>query len=140
MILEPTLTLPEIEAVDSVLLIEDNEDVAYLIHFLLTREAFFVHTAADGRDAEDFISKSSPTDIVVMDLMLPYVNGFELITQIRESTLWRNVPVIVVSGKVTEQDIVRAIELGANDYVTKPYKPRELIARIKKLTARKGNK
>jgi two-component system, OmpR family, alkaline phosphatase synthesis response regulator PhoP len=135
--METTLTLPQIDAIDTALLIEDNDDVAYLIRFLLMREGYFVHTVSNGRDAEDYIAKMSPTDIVIMDLMLPYVNGFELITQVRESLLWRNVPIIVLSGKVNEQDIVRAFDLGANDYVTKPYKPQELAARIKRLTPRK---
>jgi DNA-binding response OmpR family regulator len=71
--------------------------------------------------------------------MLPYIDGFELLAGIRESAAWHEVPVIVVSGKVTERDIVRAIELGANDYVTKPYKPLELSARIKRWTEQ-GNK
>ena len=132
------LTLPEIEAVASALIVEDNEDIAYLIRYLLQREGFFVHTATNGRDAEEFIAESSPTDTVIMDLMLPYVDGFELITQIRENALWRDVPVIVLSGKVTEHDIVRAIELGANDYVTKPYKPQELVARIRRLMTQKS--
>lgn len=129
-------TLPVIKAVDSALLVEGNEDVAYLIRFLLMREGFAVHVATNGRDAENFISKSSPTDIVITDLMLPYINGFELITLIRENILWRDVPVIVLSGKVTEQYIMRSIELGANDYVSKPYRPQELIARIRRLTTR----
>ena len=62
------------------------------------REEFAVHVATNGRDAEDFISTSSPTDIVITNLMLPYVNGFELITLIRENPLWRNVPVIAVNA------------------------------------------
>jgi DNA-binding response OmpR family regulator len=76
-----------------------------------------------------------PTDIVIMDLMLPYVSGTELITRIRESRDWKDVPVVVLSGKVTERAIVNAFEIGANDYVTKPYNPQELRARIKRLLA-----
>jgi DNA-binding response OmpR family regulator len=135
-----TLTLPEIDALESALLIEDNEDVAYLVRFQLMREGYYVNAASNGREAQKFISKSAPTDIVIMDLMLPYVDGFELITQIREHPLWWHVPIIVLSAKVTEQDIVRAIELGANDYITKPYQPQELVARVKRLTTRSGKK
>lgn len=138
--MDTTLTLPHMEAIDTALLIEDNEDVAYLVRFLMMREGYFVNTVTNGREAEEFIAKMTPPDIVVMDLMLPYVNGFELITQIRESKLWRDVPIVVLSGKVNEQDIVRAFELGANDYVTKPYKPQELAARIKGLTRKSGRK
>lgn len=135
-----TLTLPQIDALESALLIEDHEDVAYLVRFQLMRDGYYVHTASNGREAQEFISESAPTDVVIMDLMLPYVDGFELITQIREHPLWWHVPIIVLSAKVTEQDIVRAFELGANDYITKPYQPQELVARVKRLTLRSGKK
>jgi len=129
------LTLPEIKSVYSALVIEDSEDISYLIRHLLEREGFAVHTVANGRDAAKFISESSPTDVIVTDLMLPYVDGFELISQVRESVQWRSVPVIVLSGKVTERDIVRAFDLGANDYLAKPYKPMEFLARVKRLAS-----
>jgi DNA-binding response OmpR family regulator len=127
------LTLPEVKSVYSALVIEDNEEISYLIRHLLEREGFAVHTVANGRDAAKFISESPPTDVIITDLMLPYVDGFELISQVRESSRWRSVPVIVLSGKVTERDIVRAFDLGANDYLAKPYKPMEFLARVKRL-------
>jgi len=127
------LTLPDIECLYSALLIEDCKDISYLLRHMLEREGFVVHVLHTGREAAAFIASSNPTDIVITDLMLPYVDGFELITQIREHALWRDVPVVVLSGKVTERDIVRAFELGANDYVLKPYKPLELLARIRRL-------
>lgn len=127
------LTLPEIECVRSALLVEDSEDISCLLRHMLERDGFAVHTVFSGLSAETYIRSSSPTDIVVTDLMLPYVDGFELITKIREHPLWHDVPVIVLSGKATERDIVRAFEVGANDYVTKPYKPLELLARIRRL-------
>lgn len=130
------LTLPEIECVRSALLVEDSEDISYLLRHMLEREGFAVHSAFSGRAAESYIKASSPTDIVLTDLMLPYIDGFELITRIREHPLWKDVPIIVLSGKATERDIVRAFEVGANDYVTKPYKPLELLARIRRLAVR----
>jgi DNA-binding response OmpR family regulator len=129
-------TLREVEAISTALLIEDNADVAYLLRFMLQRDGYAVHTLTNGRDAQQFVAESRPTDVVILDLMLPYIDGFELLAQIRESNAWRDVPVVVLSGKVTERDIVRAIELGANDYVTKPYKPLELSARIRRCTRR----
>ncbi len=129
------LTLPEIKSVYSALVIEDNEEISYLIRHLLEREGFAVHTVPNGRDAAKFISESPPTDIIVTDLMLPYVDGFELISQVRESVRWRCVPIIVLSGKVTEQDILRAFDLGANDYLAKPYKPMEFLARVRRLAS-----
>jgi DNA-binding response OmpR family regulator len=127
-------TLREVEAVNTALLIEDNADVAYLLQHMLQRDGFAVQTLANGRDAQKYIAESRPTDIVILDLMLPYIDGFELLVQIRESAEWYRVPVVVLSGKVSERDIVRAIELGADDYVTKPYKPLELSARIRRCT------
>lgn len=129
------LTLPSFEALATALVVDDNEDMVYLLQHLLSRDGFIVHTATNGRDARDFIANSMPTDIVIMDLMLPYVSGTELITRIRESRDWKDVPVVVLSGKVTERAIVHAFEIGANDYVTKPYNPQELRARIKRLLA-----
>lgn len=126
------LTLPAFTPLATALLIDDDEDIVYLLRLLLLRDGFIVHAATNGRDAREFIENSKPTDIVITDLMLPYVSGFELITQIRENRQWKNVPVIVLSGKVTERDAVRALDTGANDYVTKPYNPQELSARIKR--------
>lgn len=130
--MELDLTLPPFTPLATALLVDDDEDIVYLLRLLLLRDGFIVHTATNGRDAQEFIASSKPTDIVLLDLMLPYVSGFELITQIRENRQWKNVPVIVLSGKVTEQDVVRVLDIGANDYVTKPYSPQELSARIKR--------
>ena len=134
--MDATATLREVKAIRTALLIEDNADVAYLLRYMLQRDGFTVSTQTNGRDAQRYITQSPPPDVVLLDLMLPYIDGFELLAGIRENSAWRDVPVIVVSGKVTERDIVRAIELGANDYVTKPYKPLELSARIARWTLR----
>jgi DNA-binding response OmpR family regulator len=99
---------------------------------MLQRDGYAVQTLGNGRDAQKYIAESKATDVVILDLMLPYIDGYELLTQIRESASWRKVPVVVLSGKVSERDIVRAIELGADDFVTKPYKPLELSARIRR--------
>jgi DNA-binding response OmpR family regulator len=130
--MELDLTLPSFTPLATALLVDDDEDIVYLLRLLLLRDGFIVHTATNGRDAAEFIASSKPTDLVLTDLMLPYVSGFELITQIRENRQWRDVPVIVLSGKVTERDAIRALDIGANDYVTKPYNPHELSARIKR--------
>jgi DNA-binding response OmpR family regulator len=125
-------TLRDVAAINTALLIEDNADVAYLLQHMLQRDGYAVQTLGNGRDAQKYIAESKATDVVILDLMLPYIDGYELLTQIRESASWRRVPVIVLSGKVSERDIVRAIELGADDFVTKPYKPLELSARIRR--------
>jgi len=73
--------------------------------------------------------------LVLLDLMLPYVSGFQLLSEIRENPAWRHVPVLVVSAKVLESDVVRALDLGANDFITKPFRPQELLARIRRVIA-----
>jgi DNA-binding response OmpR family regulator len=125
-------TLRDVAAINTALLIEDNADVAYLLQHMLQRDGYAVHTLYNGREAQKYIAGSKATDVVILDLMLPYIDGHELLTQIRESAVWRKVPVVVLSGKVSERDIVRALELGADDFVTKPYKPLELSARIRR--------
>lgn len=116
------------------LVIEDNEHTAYLLSFLLERAGFAVTTVDNGRDAELLVGEEPGVGVVLLDLMLPYVDGFELLTQMRERPHWRHVPVIVVSGKTSEADVVRAFELGADDYVRKPFAPHELLARVRRHT------
>jgi DNA-binding response OmpR family regulator len=75
---------------------------------------------------------SAPPDLVLLDVMLPYSDGFELLAQLRSTAGWENVPVIVITAKVHEEDAVRALALGADDYLTKPFSPAELAARIRR--------
>ncbi len=116
----------------SALIVEDNEHVVYLLEFMLDREGFRTTTCTDGREAADFITASEPVDVVLLDLVLPYRDGFEILNQIRGDERWREVPVIVLSARTMERDVVRGLEAGANDYVGKPYNPRELLARVKR--------
>jgi len=115
-----------------VLVVEDNEHLAFMLRFVLERSGYDVIWAPNGRDAEKAIANIEPVSAVLLDLMLPYVSGYDLIQVIRDDPLWRYVPVIVLSGKVMEEDIVKALDLGANDYVTKPFRPEELLARIRR--------
>lgn len=117
------------------LVVEDNEHVAYTLDFILKRAGYDVIPIANGRDAQAAITNLVPVDVILLDLMLPYVSGFQLIREIREDVLWQHVPIVVLSGKVLEEDIVRALDLGANDYVTKPFRPEELLARLRRQVA-----
>ncbi len=114
------------------LVVEDSEHVAYLLEYMLERAGFDVLVANNGRDAADCIANQPARDIVLLDVMLPYKDGFEIVREIRSSSSWRDTPVIMLSARSLEEDVVRALEAGANDYVTKPYNPRELLARIKR--------
>ncbi|WP_436313075.1 response regulator transcription factor [Variovorax sp. LjRoot84] len=116
----------------SVLVVEDDENIAYLLKFMLEREQYKVALARDGRKAKEFIEAQSPPHIALLDVMLPFVDGFELIRLIRGSITWRSVPILMLSAKTQEQDVVRALDAGANDYVQKPFAPNELLARVRR--------
>lgn len=117
------------------LVVEDNEHVAYMLEFMLERAGYDVIMAANGRDALAAVENVAPVDVILLDLMLPYVSGYQVITDVREHHDWQYVPIVVLSGKVLEEDIVRALDLGANDYVTKPFRPEELLARLRRVVA-----
>jgi len=126
--------------VTRVLVVEDNTHTAYLLDFMLQRVGYDAIVAANGRDALSVIENVSPVDVILLDLMLPYVSGYQVIQEVRSNPVWQHVPIIVLSGKVLEQDIVRALDLGASDYVTKPFKPQELLARIRRITNDAGQR
>ena len=115
------------------LVVEDNEHVAYMLEFILERAGYEVLIARHGKEAQAIISDHADIDVVVLDLMLPYVSGFQLLSEMRADPEWQHVPVLVLSGKVLEEDIVKAFDLGANDYVTKPFRPEELLAWLRRL-------
>lgn len=117
------------------LVVEDNEHVAYMLQFMLQRAGYDVILAANGRDALAAIENIEPVDAILLDLMLPYVSGFQIISDVRANHDWKYVPIVVVSGKVLEEDIIQALDLGANDYVTKPFRPDELLARLRRVIA-----
>lgn len=118
----------------TVLVVEDNNEIAFLVQFLLEREGFRVELARDGRAAEQQIATMSPPTLAMLDVMLPYIDGFQLLEQIRSRKGWERVPVIMLTAKAQESAVVRALEAGANDYVVKPFQPNELLARVRRLT------
>lgn len=117
----------------SALVVEDDEQIAYILRFILEREGFKVHAAPDGRTALELIASLAPPAIVILDVMLPHADGFELLARLRGQSGWQGVPVILVTARSQEQDIVRGLEAGANDYLIKPFKPEELRARVRRL-------
>ncbi len=118
------------------LVAEDDEQLAYILRFILEREGFEVQAAPDGRTAKELISTLQPPAIVLLDVMLPHVDGYELLAQVRAKADWQAVPVIMLTARSQEGDIVRGLEAGANDYMVKPFKPEELRARIRRLVKR----
>ncbi len=106
--------------------------MAYLLGYLAERERFTVETIADGRKAVERIDAGPAVDMVLLDVMLPYTDGFELLARMRANPVWKDVPVIILTSKTREHDAVRAMSLGADDYLTKPFSPPELVARIRR--------
>lgn len=117
------------------LVIEDNEHIAFMLDFILKRAGYDVMIVHNGRDGQAAIENLDPVDVVLLDLMLPHVSGYQLITEVRDNVAWRHVPIVVLSAKVMEEDVIKALDLGATDYVTKPFRPEELLARVRRIVA-----
>jgi DNA-binding response OmpR family regulator len=119
-----------------VLVVEDERDVAELIRYNLTKEGYDVIVASTGAEAVKRTREVRP-DLVLLDIMVPELNGWEVCRRLKQDPETRNIPVIMVTGRVEEGDKVLGFEMGADDYVTKPFSPRELVARIRAV-ARRG--
>ena len=124
---------PDKQDQPTALVVEDDQIIAMVVDHLLSRRGFIVEIAQDGRQALEFMNSMPKPSLVVLDVMLPYVDGFELIKKIRGHATWAEVPVVMLTAKSQEQHIVRALDDGANDYVVKPFRPGELMARIRRL-------
>lgn len=112
-----------------ILVVEDERDIAALIAYHLTREGFRVRTAESGSEALESIAAERP-DLVLLDLMLPVLSGFDVLAEMRRQTGLRDVPIIVLTARREEADRIKGLELGADDYLTKPFSPRELVLRV----------
>ena len=117
----------------SALVVEDDDQICYILKFILEREGFVVDIARDGHAAEVLIDKMQPPAIVTLDVMLPHADGFTLLKRIRARAGWEAVPVILLTARSQEKDVVRGLEAGANDYMVKPFKADELRARVRRL-------
>ena len=117
-----------------ILIVEDEESFSDPLSYLLEKEGFEVTVAADGNEALSVFERDS-ADLILLDLMLPGMSGTEVCRQVRQRS---NVPVIMLTAKDSEIDKVVGLELGADDYVTKPYSSRELVARVRAVLRRQG--
>src|SRR5467141_240815 len=121
-----------------VLVVEDERDVADLIRYNLTKEGYDVVVAPTGSDALKQVREVHP-DLVLLDIMVPQLNGWEVCRRLKQDADTKNIPVIMVTGRVEEGDKVLGFEMGADDYVTKPFSPRELVARVRAVARRGKN-
>lgn len=122
-----------------ILVAEDEKDILDLIHFNLFKENFEVDLASDGQQALDRVEQSVP-DLAVLDIMMPGLDGITLCEKLRSSEKYANLGIILLTAKGTEEDIVRGLEAGADDYITKPFSPKVLVARVNALLRRKDKK
>jgi two-component system phosphate regulon response regulator PhoB len=112
-----------------ILVVEDERDIAALVAYHLTKEGYRVRTAEGGVEALEAVSTERP-DLILLDLMLPGFSGYEVLSDMRRRPELNEIPVIVLTARRDEPDRVRGLELGADDYVTKPFSPRELVLRV----------
>jgi len=113
-----------------ILIVEDEPDQQELLRYNLAREGYSVSCAADGREALAMLRDVEP-DLILLDLMLPGLDGLEVCRKVRHDPATANVPIVMLTAKSEDSDVVTGLELGADDYVTKPYSPRVLLARVK---------
>jgi len=118
-----------------VLIIEDDKDIVELVRYNLTNEGFQVTAAYDGTGGLSTLRKTPP-DLLLLDLMLPKMSGLDICREIRKDESLNRLPVLMLTARGDEADRVVGLEMGADDYVTKPFSPRELIARVKALLRR----
>jgi two-component system, OmpR family, alkaline phosphatase synthesis response regulator PhoP len=121
-----------------ILIVEDEIDIVELVSYTLKKEGFSVASCLTGTEAIEKVKEIIP-DLVVLDLMLPGMDGFEICRQMKFDTTTRNIPIIMLTAKSEESDIVTGLELGADDYVTKPFSPKILVARIRSVLRNKVN-
>ena len=118
----------------SILIVEDEPSIAEVVGLYLSRAGFHVQTAKDGRQAMSVLEKRIP-DLVVMDIMLPEIDGLSLTRWLRDHS---NVPIIMVTARREEIDRISGLEMGADDYVVKPFSPQELVSRVRAVLRRVG--
>jgi phosphate regulon transcriptional regulator PhoB len=118
-----------------VLVVEDEKDIRELVRFHLEQEGYAVREADSGEAATAQVSAGTP-DLVLLDIMLPGTDGLSLCRRLRAQTSTAGVPIIMLTAKAAEVDRVLGLEMGADDYVTKPFSPRELVARVKAVMRR----
>jgi two-component system alkaline phosphatase synthesis response regulator PhoP len=120
---------------ETILIVEDEKDIVKMLDYNLKKEGYKILVVHDGEDALDAANAKHP-DLILLDLMLPGVDGLEVCKQLKLERKTASIPVIMLTAKTQESDKVVGLELGADDYVTKPFSPRELIARIKAVLRR----
>ena len=119
----------------TILVVEDERDIADLVKYHLEKAGFSARVMGDGKQALELIARDHP-DLLILDLMLPGLDGLEVCRRLRGNTATRSIPIIMLTAKAEEVDRIVGLEMGADDYIPKPFSPRELVARVKAVLRR----
>ena len=122
-------------AKENILVVEDEEAIQELVRYNLSREGFMVQEAASGEEALERVHKQAPA-LILLDLMLPELDGLEVCKRLKMDERTQHIPIIMLTAKSEDADVVTGLELGADDYITKPFSPRVLVARVRALLRR----
>ena len=120
---------------ETILVVDDEANIIELVRMYLEQEGFRVQSAHDGAKALDIISRQPPA-LMVLDLMLPEVDGWEVCRRVRSGKTAPDLPIVMLTARDEDVDKIVGLELGADDYITKPFNPRELVARVKAILRR----
>ena len=123
--------------IPNILVVEDDAFIQAILNQTLS-EHFSVTLFTDGMDAFNYLQSGNVPDLILSDLNIPGLSGMELLTQVRNSGFFSSIPLIILSGKEDTDTRIRCLEAGADDYLVKPFNPRELDARIKNILRRRG--
>ncbi len=118
-----------------ILVVEDDRSIQSLITYKLKNSGFEVLIAANGAEALDQL-KETPIDLVLADLMMPVMSGKEFLVAVKKDEKTKNIPVVILTAKTLENEVVEGLSLGADDYIKKPFSPTELLARVRNVLSR----
>ena len=118
-----------------IVLAEDEPQIARLVEFKLKKEGYEVTWKTNGEEALEAIRKEKP-DLILLDIMMPVMDGYEVLRRIREDENLKSIPVVMLTARAQERDVVKGIDMGADDYIAKPFHPAELLARVKRILSK----
>lgn len=123
-------------SVPTVLMIEDHDDTACLVRFILERNGYAVRHAPDGKNAKRLTESSEPPDLVLLDISLPSLSGFEVLSAIRSTPAWEQIPVVMLTANGRPESMAEATTLGATEYLKKPFTPEHLLRTVASFTSK----
>jgi DNA-binding response OmpR family regulator len=123
------------QAARRILVVEDDEVMRGLIEHILVKQGFQVFSASEGEEALEHIRGRKP-DAIILDAMMPGMDGYEVLHTLRADNITRDIPVLMLSARALERDVISGFDFGANDYLVKPFRPEDLVTRLKRLLNR----